>query len=285
MNNNLNNQNYNFDPMTGQPIQNYNVKNNKNGKIVIILVTIIIAGICILAFTKVMKSSEEKNHSDMQQNQQNSTNQNNNDNNNNTNGIGDSNADLTYDKTGAFLMPIEDIFTITGKGTVISGRIERGSIKIGETIQIIGMNHEIITTTISEIEKSKEKTNFDEAGEYVGVFFKYVIREDIERGQVLAIPNSIKAATKFDAEVYVLSKNEGGRHTPFFNNYRPQFYFRTTDIEGVITLPDDVELVNPGEKVTMSVELVSDVAMEKGTIFSVREGGRIIGKGTIIKVY
>lgn len=284
INNNANNQNYNFDPMTGQPIQNSNNNvNNKNNKHIMIIITaIIVIGICILAYTKVMKSSDEKTQPDTQQTQQNSTNQSNT---NNISGTVDPNTDLTNDKTGAFLMPIEDVFTISGRGTVVTGRIERGTINIGDTIQIIGLNHEIITTTVLGIEMFRKELDSAEAGDNAGIVLKDVAREDVERGQVLAQPNSIKAATKFEAEVYILSKDEGGRHTPFFNNYRPQFYFRTTDVTGVITLPDNIEMVNPGENVTMSVELVSNIAMEKGTTFSIREGGRTVGSGTVTKIY
>ena len=182
-----------------------------------------------------------------------------------------------------FLMPIEDIFSISGRGTVATGRIERGVVKTGETIEIVGIR-DTITTTVTGVEMFRKILDRGEAGDNVGVLLRGTKREDIERGQVICAPKSINPHTKFKGEVYILSKDEGGRHTPFFTNYRPQFYFRTTDVTGVIQLPEGVEMVMPGDHVTISVELICSIAMEPGLRFAIREGGRTVGAGTISEI-
>ena len=184
---------------------------------------------------------------------------------------------------GTFLMPIEDVFSISGRGTVVTGRIERGIVKVGEEIEIVGIKP-TQKTTCTGVEMFRKLLDQGQAGDNVGVLLRGTKREDVERGQVLAKPGSINPHTKFDAEVYVLSKEEGGRHTPFFNNYRPQFYFRTTDVTGAVTLPADKEMVMPGDNVSMSVELIAPIAMEEGLRFAIREGGRTVGAGVVAKV-
>ena len=184
---------------------------------------------------------------------------------------------------GTFLMPIEDVFSISGRGTVVTGRIERGVVKVGEEIEIVGIKA-TQKTTCTGVEMFRKLLDQGQAGDNVGVLLRGTKREDVERGQVLAKPGSINPHTKFDAEVYVLSKEEGGRHTPFFNNYRPQFYFRTTDVTGAVTLPADKEMVMPGDNVSMSVELIAPIAMEEGLRFAIREGGRTVGAGVVAKI-
>jgi elongation factor Tu len=183
-----------------------------------------------------------------------------------------------------FLMPVEDVFTITGRGTVATGRVERGSIKIGDAIEIVGMAEKPKATVVTGVEMFRKLLDSAVAGDNVGVLLRGVERKDIERGQVLAKPASIKPHTKFDAEIYVLSKEEGGRHTPFFNGYRPQFYFRTTDVTGVTTLPEGVEMVMPGDNIRMSIELITPIAMEVGLRFAIREGGRTVGAGVVTAI-
>ena len=279
---------YNNQPQNNyqQPMNNQN--GNKKSILVPIIIVVVLAIAAVFGASKLMKKDTPVNN-DTNNQQVQETNTTNNDNTTNSNGNStgtvDPNTNLTYDKDGAFLMAIEDVFTITGRGTVVTGRIERGTIKLNDEVQIIGLNHEIITTTVTGIEMFRKQLDYAEAGDNAGILLKDISRDDVERGQVLAKPNSIKAATKFDADVYVLTKEEGGRHTPFFNNYRPQFYFKTTDITGVVTLPSNVEMVSPGDNAKMMVELISNVAMEVGTEFSIREGGRTIGKGTVTKVY
>jgi elongation factor Tu len=182
-----------------------------------------------------------------------------------------------------FLMPIEDIFSISGRGTVVTGRIERGIVKVGEEMAIIGFRP-IQKKVITGVEMFKKLLDQGEAGDNVGLLVRGLEKDDVERGQVVAKPGSITPHKKFKGEVYVLKKEEGGRHTPFFNGYRPQFYFRTTDVTGVATLPEGTEMVMPGDNVQMVVELISDVAMEKGLRFAIREGGRTIGAGTVSEV-
>jgi elongation factor Tu len=184
---------------------------------------------------------------------------------------------------GTFLMPIEDVFSISGRGTVVTGRIERGIVKVGEEIEIVGIKP-TQKTTCTGVEMFRKLLDQGQAGDNVGVLLRGTKREDVERGQVLAKPGSINPHTKFDAEVYVLSKEEGGRHTPFFNNYRPQFYFRTTDVTGAVTLPADKEMVMPGDNVSMAVELIAPIAMEEGLRFAIREGGRTVGAGVVAKI-
>ncbi len=182
-----------------------------------------------------------------------------------------------------FMMPVEDVFTITGRGTVATGRIERGVIKLNEEVEIVGIRP-TKKTVVTGIEMFKKLLDFGQAGDNVGLLLRGVNRDDILRGQVLAKPGSVKPLSKFKAQVYILSKEEGGRHTPFFANYRPQFYFRTTDITGTIKLPEGVEMVMPGDNIEMEIELIHPIALEKGTKFSIREGGRTVGAGTVIEL-
>ncbi len=183
-----------------------------------------------------------------------------------------------------FLMPVEDTMTITGRGTVATGRVERGTITVGEEVELVGLTEETSKTVVTGLEMFRKTLDDARAGDNVGALLRGVQRSDIERGQVLAKPGSIKPHTKFAGQVYVLKKDEGGRHTPFFNNYRPQFYFRTTDVTGVITLPEGVEMVMPGDNVDMSVELITPIAIEEGLRFAIREGGRTVGSGVVSKV-
>jgi elongation factor Tu len=183
-----------------------------------------------------------------------------------------------------FLMPVEDVFTITGRGTVGTGRVERGQIKVGEEVEIVGLAEKSRKSVVTGIEMFRKLLDFGIAGDNIGVLLRGVERNEIERGQVLAKPGSIKPHTKFKAEVYVLSKEEGGRHTPFFANYRPQFYFRTTDVTGTIRLPEGVEMVMPGDNITMDVELITPIACEEGLRFAIREGGRTVGAGVVTAI-
>jgi len=184
---------------------------------------------------------------------------------------------------GAFLMPIEDVFSISGRGTVVTGRIERGIVKVGEEVEIVGIK-DTTKTIVTGVEMFRKLLDQGQAGDNVGVLLRGTKREDVERGQVLCKPGSIKPHTKFEAEVYVLSKEEGGRHTPFFNGYRPQFYFRTTDVTGACDLPEGTEMVMPGDNVNMIVSLIAPIAMEEGLRFAIREGGRTVGAGVVAKV-
>ena len=183
-----------------------------------------------------------------------------------------------------FLMPVEDVFTITGRGTVATGRIERGVVKVGETVEIVGMAEKPATTVVTGVEMFRKLLDQGMAGDNVGCLLRGVERKDIERGQVLAKPGSIKPHTKFNAEVYVLTKEEGGRHTPFFQGYRPQFYFRTTDVTGVVTLPEGTEMVMPGDNIQMAIELITPIAIEQGLRFAIREGGRTVGSGVVASI-
>ncbi|HBW06362.1 MAG TPA: elongation factor Tu, partial [Gammaproteobacteria bacterium] len=187
------------------------------------------------------------------------------------------------DTEKTFVMPVEDVFSISGRGTVVTGRIEAGIVNVGDELEIVGIR-DTQTTTCTGVEMFRKLLDSGEAGDNVGVLLRGTKREDVERGQVLAKPGSIKPHSKFEAEVYILSKNEGGRHTPFFNNYRPQFYFRTTDVTGACQLPDGIEMVMPGDNVKMQVELLSPIAMEDGLRFAIREGGRTVGAGVVAKV-
>jgi elongation factor Tu len=184
---------------------------------------------------------------------------------------------------GAFLMPVEDVFSISGRGTVVTGRIERGIVKVGEEIEIIGIKP-TLKTTCTGVEMFRKLLDQGQAGDNVGILLRGTKREEVERGQVLAKPGSITPHTHFTAEVYILGKDEGGRHTPFFNNYRPQFYFRTTDVTGSIELPKDKEMVMPGDNVTITVKLIAPIAMEEGLRFAIREGGRTVGAGVVAKI-
>ncbi len=187
------------------------------------------------------------------------------------------------DNTKPFLMSIEDVFTITGRGTVVTGRVERGQLKLNDEVEIVGLK-DTQKTVVTGIEMFRKQLDYAEAGDNAGVLLRGISREQVQRGQVLAKPGSVTPHTKFEAQVYVLSKEEGGRHTPFFSNYRPQFYFRTTDVTGVVTLPEGTEMVMPGDNVSMSVELIAPIALENGTKFSIREGGRTVGAGTVTKI-
>jgi elongation factor Tu len=183
-----------------------------------------------------------------------------------------------------FLLPIEDVFSISGRGTVVTGRVERGVVKVGEEIEIVGIK-ETTKTTCTGVEMFRKLLDEGRAGDNVGVLLRGTKREEVERGQVLAHPGTINPHTKFEAEVYILSKDEGGRHTPFFKGYRPQFYFRTTDVTGAVQLPDGVEMVMPGDNVQMKVELINPIAMEEGLRFAIREGGRTVGAGVVAKIF
>jgi elongation factor Tu len=182
-----------------------------------------------------------------------------------------------------FLMPVEDVFSISGRGTVATGRIERGRIKVGEEVEVVGMK-DTTKTTVTGVEMFRKLLDEGQAGDNVGCLLRGIKREDIERGQVLAKPGSITPHTKFEAEAYVLTKEEGGRHTPFFNGYRPQFYFRTTDVTGVATLPEGTEMVMPGDNIKLSVTLITPIAMDEGLRFAIREGGRTVGAGVVTKI-
>ena len=183
-----------------------------------------------------------------------------------------------------FLMPVEDVFSITGRGTVATGRVERGIVKVGDVVEIIGLAEENASTTVTGVEMFRKLLDQAQAGDNIGALLRGVAREDIQRGQVLAKSGSVKAHAKFKAEVFVLSKEEGGRHTPFFANYRPQFYFRTTDVTGIIQLPEGTEMVMPGDNVEMTIELIAPIAIEEGTKFSIREGGRTVGYGVVATI-
>ena len=186
-------------------------------------------------------------------------------------------------KDKPFLMPVEDVFSISGRGTVVTGRVERGIVKVGEEVEIVGLKA-TVKTTVTGVEMFRKLLDSGEAGDNIGALLRGVQREDVERGQVLAKPGSITPHTKFTAEAYILTKEEGGRHTPFFTNYRPQFYFRTTDVTGVVALPAGVEMVMPGDNVSMEVELIAPIAMDEGLRFAIREGGRTVGAGVVAKV-
>ena len=185
------------------------------------------------------------------------------------------------DKT--FLMPVEDVFSIAGRGTVVTGRIERGEIKVGDEVEIVGIR-DTQKTTVTGVEMFRKELDKGEAGDNVGILLRGTKKEEVERGMVLCKPGSITPHKKFEGEIYVLSKDEGGRHTPFFNGYRPQFYVRTTDVTGSIKLPDGVEMVMPGDNVKITVELINPIALEEGTRFAIREGGRTVGAGVVTKI-
>ncbi|ARK28511.1 elongation factor Tu [Halalkalibacter krulwichiae] len=188
------------------------------------------------------------------------------------------------DKEKPFMMPVEDVFSITGRGTVATGRVERGQLNVGDTIDIIGITEEPKSTTCTGVEMFRKLLDYAEAGDNIGALLRGVARDEVQRGQVLAKPGTITPHTNFKAEVYVLSKEEGGRHTPFFTNYRPQFYFRTTDVTGIVQLPEGVEMVMPGDNIEMTVELIAPIAIEEGTKFSIREGGRTVGAGVVASI-
>ena len=188
------------------------------------------------------------------------------------------------DDAKPFLMPIEDTMTISGRGTVVTGRVERGKLNLNETVEIVGLSDEKLSTVVTGIEMFRKTLDYAEAGDNIGALLRGITRDQVERGQVLCKPGSIHPHTKFKGQVYILKKEEGGRHTPFFNNYRPQFYFRTTDVTGIITLPEGVEMCTPGDNVEMDVELITPIAIEKGLRFAIREGGRTVGSGVVTKI-
>ena len=183
-----------------------------------------------------------------------------------------------------FLMPIEDVFTITGRGTVVTGRVERGTVKLQDEVEIIGLAPESKKSVVTGVEMFRKLLDQAEAGDNIGVLLRGIEKKDVERGQVLAKPGTVQPHTKFKAEVYVLTKEEGGRHTPFFNGYRPQFYFRTTYVTGLVDLPEGTEMVMPGDNITMTIELITPIAMEKGLRFAIREGGRTVGSGIVADI-
>jgi elongation factor Tu len=183
-----------------------------------------------------------------------------------------------------YLMPIEDVFSITGRGTVVTGRVERGTIKVGDQVEIVGMRREIKKTVVTGVEMFRKILDYAQAGDNVGILLRGITKTEVERGMVLAAPGSITPHTRFRCQVYVLSKEEGGRHTPFFNGYRPQFYFRTTDVTGVVKLPESVEMVMPGDNTEMEVELITPIALEEGLRFAIREGGHTVGAGNVAKI-
>ena len=189
------------------------------------------------------------------------------------------------DKDKPFLMPVEDVFTITGRGTVATGRVEKGMVKVGDEVEIVGLSEEKKKTVVTGVEMFRKILDYAESGDNIGALLRGVQRNEIERGQVLAKPGSIHPHKKFEGQVYVLKKEEGGRHTPFFNGYRPQFYFRTTDVTGSIKLPDGVEMVMPGDHINMDVELITNIAMDEGLRFAIREGGRTVGSGVVAKIF
>jgi elongation factor Tu len=183
-----------------------------------------------------------------------------------------------------FLMPIEDVFTITGRGTVVTGRVERGIVKVGETVEIVGIKEKSQSTTVTGVEMFRKLLDQGQAGDNVGLLLRGIKREEVERGQVIVKPGTTTPHVEFEANVVILSKDEGGRHTPFFNNYRPQFYFRTTDVTGVVTLPEGTEMVMPGDNTEMKVDLIQPIAMDEGLRFAIREGGRTVGAGRVTKI-
>lgn len=275
-----------------QPIQTPPPKKSNKGLVVLAILIVIGIVVAVLYFNNQNKNeptnNDTPNNSEVENNNNDNENnylQNDDEQNNNSTGIVDEETNTTYDENGAFLFSIEDVFTITGRGTVVTGSVQRGKVKVGDTVQIIGLDQEILTTEVTGIEMFREQKDEATVGDNAGIVLKDITREQVQRGQVLAQQNSIVAAIKFDADVHILSKDEGGRHTPFFDGYQPQFYFRTTDITGTIDLPDNIEMVSPGEDVSFTVTLSSNVAMEVGTEFSIREGGRTVGKGTVTKVH
>ena len=272
-----------------QPMMNNMVQPTNNGKksnktlfiILGIIAVIVIVGVVFVMLNK----KDNKESKDTNTNTEVNTNSNSETNtNSNTSGSVDPNTNTSATADGAFLMPIEDVFTITGRGTVVTGRIERGTVKINDEIQIIGLDKEIKTAKVTGIEMFRKNLDSATVGDNAGIVLSGVTREDVQRGQVIAKPNSISAEKKFEAEIYLLTKDEGGRTTPIYNNYRPQFYFRTTDVTGVVAFPTGTDSVEPGTTITANCELVNGMAMEVGTEFTIREGGRTVGKGKVTKI-
>jgi elongation factor Tu len=286
--------NYNFDPMTGQPIQqqpvqqnNQKISNTKKNKLIVILfIVLVILAVGLIVYlvgrnkmdkdlnTENYYNSVENNADDMEID---------------TDVIDTENSDevmdVVYDKDGSFLMEIANVYVNDNDNTVVSGIINRGTIRVGDTVEIVGLNNEIKTSIVNGIEILEQVKDEVLAGDTVEIILKDVVSEEIKIGQVLAAPNSIGSTNKFDADVYVLTKQEGGRHTPFFSNYKPKVCFRTSSFTGTITLPDGIEMVMPGDDVIFTVTLELSVAMEVGTKFTIKEGGRIIATGTVTKLY
>lgn len=265
---------------------------NKRHKIVVTLTVVIVIILLVVYYFNFIKK-DKLDQQDYTNNSVNNTDSNINsnkvDSNKNTGtnynqGLVAPNTNTAYDKTGAFLMAIKDVTLTTDNKTQVTGTIDRGTIKLGDTVQIIGLNDDIFTTLVEEIEISGQKIDMAVIGSDVNITLKDISNDKVERGQVLAQPNSIVSIKKFEADIYVLSKEEGGRHTPFFDGFRPQFCFRTSDVTGRITLPDEVEMVRPGESMKITVELTLPIAMEVGNEFSIREGGRTVGKGIVTKI-
>jgi elongation factor Tu len=200
------------------------------------------------------------------------------------NAVDESIPDPVRETDKPFLMPVEDVFTITGRGTVVTGRVERGVINVNEEVEIVGIKPSTTKTTVTGVEMFRKLLDQGQAGDNVGLLLRGIKREDVERGQVVTKPGTTTPHTEFEGQVYILSKDEGGRHTPFFNNYRPQFYFRTTDVTGVVTLPEGTEMVMPGDNTTINVKLIQPVAMDEGLRFAIREGGRTVGAGRVVKI-
>ena len=198
--------------------------------------------------------------------------------------VDESIPDPVRDIEKPFLMPIEDVFTITGRGTVVTGKVERGQIHVNETVEVVGIKPKSFTTTVTGVEMFRKLLDSGQAGDNVGLLLRGTKREEVERGQVVVKPGSITPHTEFEAQVYILRKDEGGRHTPFFNNYRPQFFFRTTDVTGVVNLPEGTEMVMPGDTTEMTVQLIQPIAIEEGLRFAIREGGRTVGAGSVTKI-
>ncbi len=276
--------------VSSEPIQsnvNHDMNDNKKSNLIpIIVIVLVVAAGIFFGISKLVKKDNSSTNSDMKQNTSSEVDTNvDNDSSNSNQSTIDGSTDTTYDKNGDFLMSVEDVFSISGKGTVATGRVLRGTVKVGDKVQVIGLDHEIITTEVVDIQAFRQSMEYADAGNDAGLYLKDVERDDVVRGQVLAKPNSIKAYKKFDADIYFYSTKEGGRATAFFANYRPQFCFRTAVIAGGITLPSGVEMVNPGTNIKLTVELEVDVAMEVGDIFDVRDTGRTAGKGTVTKIY
>ena len=258
---------------------NNNDKKRETKLFSVIIITILVVSITFVGSKLIKRIFFKQNNNNIQQVQEDG-------NTSEESNVDISHSNINYDKNNSLLIPVEDVFIVRGRGTVVTGRVERGSIKLNDEIQIIGLNHEVITTTVTEMDTSTNNSQTAQSGENVGIFLKDISRDQIEIGQVIAKPNTIKAAKKFEANVNILSKEESGRNTSIYNNYHPQFYFWTTDITGTITLPDGVDKIESGDSdVKIIIELVSNVAMEVGTEFAIREDGATIGRGIVTKIY
>lgn len=284
------NQSIQTNNMIQQSVQNQqyqsptNQKNNNNSlKVIIIIIVLIALGIGVFYFINHAKSDETPNVTENNNSTSNNSSDNNTSSDNASSTVGD-NINTTYDENGAFLMNIEDVLTIYGRGTVANGRITRGKVKVGDTVQVIGLNREIRTVKVVDIKSFRESLNEAKVGDTVGVLLADLSRDEVEKGQVLAQPNSIIASDKFEAKIHLLTTVEGGRTKPVSTNYEVKFFFRTIVITGIMNLTNGKDMVNPGDSAEISVELTSSVAMEIGTEFSICEGGKVIGTGTITKV-